>query len=208
MLLSMYVPPSRNSSPVLSSSAGAAFDAAAGGGDGVFVFFFAGVFASTFADAAWNVGYPDEDAASDFAAAFAGGGDGGFAGFGAGDFAGGGGVCLVFAACRRLFASNCSRLGGGFFSLGAGAGLVAHLASPVLLDLPFDFGAGADDALAMPPGFLRGRVGIGGCVVSINSDCGCDGSISGGGSGGDGSFADAMFRCAADMLRNNFPSCA
>ena len=200
----MYVPPLLASSPVLSSSAGAAFDAA-GGGDGVFAFFFAGVFASTFADAAWNVGYPDEDAASDFAAAFAGGGDGFFAGFGAGDFAGCGGAGWVFAACRRLFASNCSGLGGGFFSLGAGGGLVAPRAFPVLLDLAFNSGAGADDALAMPPGFLRGRVGIGGCVSSINSDC--DGSISGGDSGGDGSFADAMFRCAADMLRNNFPSC-
>ena len=202
MLLSMYVPPSRNSSPSLSFSAGAAFDAAAGGGDAGFTVFFAGVLAATFADALSNAGYPDEDAA----AAFAGGGDGGFAGFGAGDFAGGGGGAgWVFAARRRLFASNCSRLSGGFFILGAGAGLVAPRAFPVLLDLAFNSGAGADDALAMPPGFLRGRVGIGGCVSSINSDC--DGSISGGDSGGDGSFADAMFRCAADMLRNNFPSC-
>ena len=207
----MYVPPSRNSSPVLSFSAGAAFDTAAGGGDGVFVFFFAGVFASTFADAAWTVGYPDEDAASDFAAAFAGGGDGGFAGFGAGDFAGGGGgVGWVFAARRRLFASTCSRLSGVFFILGAGGGLVAPLADSMLLDLAFDFAlyfsAGTDDALAISHGFLCGLTGISGCVGSSNG-VGCDGSISGGGSGGDGSFADAMFRCAADMLRNNFPSC-
>ena len=201
----MYVPPLLASSPSLSFSAGAAFDAAAGGGEGVFAFFFAGVFASTFADAAWNVGYPDEDAASDFAAAFAGGGDGGFAGFGAAFAGGGGGAGWVFAARRRLFASNCSRLSGVFFILGAGGGLVAPRAFPVLLDLAFNSGAGADDALAMPPGFLRGRVGIGGCVSAINSDC--DGSISGGDSGGDGSFVDAMFRCAADMLRNNFPSC-
>ena len=87
MLLSMYVPPSRASSPFLGFACGS-FAAAAGGGDGAFDTFFAGVFASTFADAAWNGGYPDEDAA------FAGGGDGGFAGGGDGAFVGGLGVVL------------------------------------------------------------------------------------------------------------------
>ena len=104
---------------------------------------------------------------------------------------------MGFDDFRRLFASTCSGLGGGFFSLGAGAGLVAPRAFPVLLDLAFDFGAGSDDALVVSHGFLCGFTGISGGV----------GSISGGGCGGDGSFADAMFRCAADMLRNNFPSC-
>ena len=83
------------------------------------------MFAATFADAAWNVGYPDEDAA----AAFAGGGDGGFAGGGDGAFVGGLGVCFTFDASRRLAAPTCSSLGGGAFSLGGGAGLLAALFS-------------------------------------------------------------------------------
>ena len=164
--------------------------------------------AATFADGAWNVGYPDEDAA----AAFAGGGDGGFAGFGAGDFAGGGGGAgWVFAARRRLFASTCSRLGGVFFILGAGGGLVAPLADSMLLDLAFDFaldfGAVAEDAVAISHGFLCGFTGISGCVGSSNG-VGCGGSISVGGCGGVGAPADALFRCDDDKLRNNFPSCA
>ena len=100
----------------------------------------------------FNVGYSDAAAA-----AFAGGGDGGFAGFGAGGLA----VCFNPDAPRRLDASTCISLGGCASSLGAGAGLVAPLAFPVLLDLAlsvgvfdiaFGFGAGADDGLAMPHG--------------------------------------------------------
>ena len=158
MLLSRYVPPARAASPVFgfaagSVAAGAAF--AAGGGDGGFAAF-VGVFAATFADGVCNGGYADAAAA-----AFAGGGDGGFAGFGAGDFAGFGdgafvgglGVCITFDAARRLDASTCISLGGGASSLGGGAGLLAALAFPVgVLDLAFDFGAGADDGLAMPHG--------------------------------------------------------
>ena len=105
---------------------------------------------------------------------------------------------MVFDDFRRLFASNCSELGGGASSLGGGCGLVALLAFPVLLDLAFDFGAGSDDALVVSHGFLCGFTGISGCV----------GSISGGGCGGDGAFADVLFRRDAAKPRNNFPSCA
>ena len=133
---------------------------AAGADDADVVFTTVGVFAATFAADLFNVGYSDA-----VAAAFAGGGDGGFAGFGAGDFAGFGAgglvVCFNPDAPRRLDASTCISLGGCASSLGAGAGLVAPLAFPVLLDLAlsvgvfdiaFGFGAGADDGLAMPHG--------------------------------------------------------
>ena len=166
------------------------------------------MFAATFAVAVCNGGYADAAAA----AAFAGGGDGGFAGFGDGDFAGGLGVCFTFDASRRLDASTCSGLGGGASSLGCGVGLVAPLAFPVLLDLDFDFGAGADDALEVSPVavfFIRliaaslvsdGRRSNGGGFVGTG---GCDWSISGG--GGDVAFAGMLFWCVAVMLRKNFP---
>ena len=50
-------------------------------------------------------------------------------------------LVLLFGACLRLFASNSISLGGGGFSLGAGAGLPTR---PGVLDLAFDFGAGSD----------------------------------------------------------------
>ena len=51
---------------------------------------------------------------------------------------------MVFAISRRrLDASSCKSLGGGAFSLGAGGGLVAHLAFPALLDLALS-GGGSD----------------------------------------------------------------
>ena len=78
---------------------------------------------------------------------------GDFVGFGVGDFVGFGdfsgfGILGVFTfgACFRLFASNCISLGGGGFSLGAGAGLLSR---PGVLDLAFAFGAGSDAALAL-----------------------------------------------------------
>ncbi len=107
MLLSRYVPPFRAASPVFGFAAGsfATADAvafAAGGGDRGLSTFFAGVLAFTFADALSNVGYDDAAAvafaggvfarggAAGFAAAFAGGADGGCAVAFDAAFAGGG----------------------------------------------------------------------------------------------------------------------
>ena len=51
------------------------------------------------------------------------------------DYHGFGCLSFAFDAPRRLFASNCISLGGGAFSLGAGAGLPTR---PGVLDLAFD----------------------------------------------------------------------
>ena len=97
--------------------------------------------------------------------------------------------------------------------MGGGAGLLAALFFPVLLDLDFGFGAGTDAALSVPFGdffvinlfaaslFSGGRWANGGFV-------GIDGSARISGGGGDGAFAGMLFRCDADMLRKNFPICS
>ena len=56
--------------------------------------------------------------------------------------------------------------------MGGGAGLVAALLFPVLLDLAFGSRTGADDALSIPHGFVCGFAGIRCCSGSINSGFG------------------------------------
>ena len=143
--------------------------------DAAFIF---GVFAATFAAALLSVGYDDVAAA-----AFTGGGvfarvgvfarggaagftvggadardgDLGFAGEAFAGFGGGWGVCLVFDASRRLDASICKSLGGGFSienassAMALALGILALRSAPLLLDLAFRFGGGADAGLPMTP---------------------------------------------------------
>ena len=64
---------------------------------------------------------------------------------------------MVFDASRRLAASICKSLGGGFSienassAMGLALGILALRSGPLLLDLAFDFGGGADDDLVRIP---------------------------------------------------------
>ena len=160
---------------------------AAGVDDADAAFTIAGVFAFTFAADLSNVGYADAAAAA-FAAAGAAADAAASAGFGVGDFVGFGDFSgfgdlpvlgifagLALGARLRLAASDCKSLGGGGFSLGAGAGLASR---PGVLDLAFSMGAGSaagrGTLALLPPLRLiaasltsNGETSIGLCFVGI-----------------------------------------
>ncbi len=63
---------------------------------------------------------------------------------------------MVFDASRRLYASTCKSLGSPFSieRANVGAGLLADLGFPALLDLALAFGGGSDDGLVKSCGGL------------------------------------------------------